>query len=103
MADNKPPVSVFAIGINAVWLEARNGLDVFRRLRREIPILYVGSDKTVLVKHPYNHFFDLSKPWAVDTDTHPHEVTLQQFATPFADGTIVMPTLKTNFVNLSLS
>ncbi|REG52083.1 hypothetical protein B0G80_8599 [Paraburkholderia sp. BL6669N2] len=100
---NVAPLSVFAVGTSAVWFDAQKAMDVFRLLRHEIPVLYVGSVKSVFVVYSYSHFADLGRLWSktMNADLCSREVTLQQFATRFPDGSVVAPALKRNVVDLT--
>jgi len=100
---NAAPLSMFAVGPGAVWFDAQKALDVFRLMRHEIPVLYVGSAKSAFVVHSYSHFTDLWRLWSktINADLSSREVTLQQFATHFPDGSIVPPALKRNIVDLT--
>ncbi|WP_341318699.1 hypothetical protein WN982_27230 [Paraburkholderia sp. IMGN_8] len=100
---NVAPVSVFSVGINALWLDAQKAYDIFRLMRHELPILYVGSVKSVLVAHPYTHFDDLRYLWVrtLCAERGCQEVTPQQFETRFPDCTVAVPAVKRNMVDLT--
>ncbi|WP_434718157.1 hypothetical protein P5W98_00790 [Paraburkholderia sp. A1BS-2L] len=100
------PMSIWTLPNNAVWFEREIALDAFRRFRRELPVLYVGSKTSRLVLHPFDHWADLywlHQDWR-HANTCAHKWDPSEFEPPqteLPDGTVLVPSGKTNLLDIS--
>ncbi|MDR5770113.1 MULTISPECIES: hypothetical protein [unclassified Caballeronia] len=100
-------VPMFRLATDILWVDAQRTFEHLQKMRREVPILFIGTDKCCLVKYRFNHFDKLTQLFNESNEAKSDpfdykQVTLEHLKA-FSNVSGEVPSLRHHVLDLTLA